>query len=274
MSFIKRILPLLVAGLVLAVLVFVAPGEGRAEGRFEVAAGYDYSTGDYGQDVTTEIEYLPVSLAYTEGVWRVELIVPYIRVTGNGTVVPGTGGPAVFDDFGGGAFGSGGGSSTTSVSNSGPGDVIARVGYAFLPADGSFYELTGRVKFGTADEDDGLGTGENDYAIQFDGVIGTGSVSPYFTLGYLVTGDSSDFTYRDVPYASLGLMFRTGAGNSAGLGYDYRRATLRGSDDQHMASAFFGWRFSSGVSASVSALAGLSDSTPDYGASVKLTNRF
>ncbi|HED52117.1 MAG TPA: hypothetical protein ENI83_01045 [Gammaproteobacteria bacterium] len=274
MQFIEKKIPVLLTALVLA-----APGAGYSGGRVEIAASYDYSSGDYGQDVTTEIEYMPVSLAYTDGPWRVELTVPYIRVTGNGTVVPGSGSPLVFDNFSGGLFGSGGGSgggssSTASVSNSGLGDVITRVGYAFMPADGSFYELSGKVKFGTADENDGLGTGENDYAVQFDGVLGSGVVSPYFTVGYLVTGDSGDFTYRDVPYGSLGLMFKTGEGSSAGLGYDYRRATVSGSDDQHMASAFLGWKLTPGVSASVSAIAGFTDSTPDYGASVKLTNRF
>ncbi len=244
----------------------------------EVSVGYDYSSGDYGQNVTTEIEYLPVSLALSEGPWRVELTVPYIRVTGNGSVVPGAGGPMVFDSFSSGLFGrmggAGGTSSTSTTTRSGVGDVVVQAGYAVLPADGSFYELSGRVKFGTADEDDGLGTGENDYSLQFDAVVGSGAVSPYFTLGYLVTGDSSAFTYRDVPYGSAGLMFRMGEGSSAGFGYDYRRSTLSGSDDQQQVSAFWGWELAPSVAASVSGLVGFTDSSPDYGVSVELSSRF
>ena len=267
----NRILPAAALALALA-----APATGRAGDGFELGVGYDYSSGDYGQDVTTEIEYLPVSLAWTTGPWRAEVTVPYIRVTGNGTVVPGAGGPMVFDNFNSGFFGMGGGgsSATGTETRSGLGDVTARLGYAFLPADGSFYELSGKVKFGTADEDQGLGTGENDYALQFDGVFGGGPVSPYVTLGYLVTGDSADFSYRDVPYGSLGLMFRLGAGASAGLGYDYRRATVQGSDDQQQASAYLGWRFTPDLSATLSALAGFTDSSPDYGASLRLTAGF
>ncbi len=263
---------------VTVVLALAAPAGGRAAEGLELSAGYDYSSGDYGQDVTTEIEYLPLSLAWTAGPWRAEVTVPYIRVTGNGTVVPGAGSPMVFDSFGSGLFGMGGGggstTSTRSETRSGLGDVTTRLGYAFAGGNGSFYELSGKIKFGTADEDQGLGTGENDYTLQFDGVIGDGALSPYFTLGYLVTGDSAAFSYRDVPYGSLGLLFRLGEGASAGLGYDYRRATVQGSDDQQQLSAYLGWRFTPDLSATVSALAGFTDASPDYGAGFRLTTAF
>jgi len=261
----------------------ILPLLASAAGDLELTLGYDYTRGDYGQDVTTEIEYMPLTLDYYNGPWRMELTVPYIRVTGNGTVVPGAGGPMVFSDFDSGVFGPGGmrgggnsGSRTDTVTNSGLGDVMARVGYSIFPgADaGSFYELSGRVKFGTADEDDGLGTGENDYALQLDGIVGSGTVAPYFTLGYLVTGDSNDFEYKDVPYGSVGLMFRRGDSGSAGIGYDYRRAAVSGSDDQQQASAYLGWVFSPRWSGTLSGLFGLTDSTPDYGASFMLTGGF
>ena len=264
------------AGLAIALAIaFAGPTAVRAESAFDLSAGYEYSSGDYGQKVTTEIEYLPVSMTLTDGPWRLALTVPYIRVTGNGSVVPGTGSPMVFDSFNTGLFGGAGGvSSTSTTSNSGLGDVIAEAGYAFLPDDGSFYELSASIKFGTADDKEGLGTGENDYSLQFDGVVGSAAVAPYFTLGYLVTGDSPAFTYRDVPFGSVGLMFRMGENSSAGLGYDYRRSTVRGSDDQQQASAYFGWKLAPTLSASVSGLIGFTDSSPDYGLGARLSSRF
>ncbi len=264
-----------VAGALAALAISLAGTAGAAP-QAGISLGYDYSSGEYGQNVTTEIEYLPVSMSLTEGSWRAELIVPWIRVTGNGSVVPGPGSPMVFDNFNAGLLGGGGApaSATSTITSSGMGDVIAELGYAVMPADGSFYELTGSVKFGTADENEGLGTGENDYSLRLDGVVGSGAVMPYFTVGYLVTGDGGGFDYRDVPFASAGLMFRMGEGASAGLGYDYRSATVRGSDDQQQASAFFAWRLGPAVSASVSGLIGFTDSSPDYGLGAELSTRF
>lgn len=260
------------------VLVLTVPVPASADSTTEFSLGYDYSSGDYGQNVTTEIEVLPASLAVSEGPWRVEITVPYIRVSGNGSVVPGAGSPMVLDSFKAGRFGGSGGGSVSSskstTTHGGLGDIAVSAGYALMPADGSFYEISGKLKFGTADENEGLGTGENDFALQLDGVVGAGTVSPYFTLGYLVTGDSGAVSFRDVPYGSVGLMFHLGKNATVGTGYDYRASTVRGSDDQQQLDAFLDWKLAPSLSASVSALAGFTDSSPDYGASARLTSRF
>ncbi|MFO7650989.1 MAG: hypothetical protein R6X13_06605, partial [bacterium] len=63
-------------------------------------------------------------------------------------------------------------------------------------------DLTGKVKFGTADFDQGLGTGEQDYSLQaglfrfFDRFTAIG------TAGYTVRGDPDDVDLDDQFFAS------------------------------------------------------------------------
>ncbi len=245
----------------------------QADGEWSISAGYDYTSGDYGSDTTTTIHTVPVNLDYYNGPWRVSVTVPWISITGTGTVIPGPGGPLSFTS-GGSVFGMGSSSTTRSVTNSGLGDITTTLGYAFFPASGSFFEISARAKFGTADPDKYLGTGENDYALQFDGVIGKGRVSPFFTVGYYLTGDTDLYTYNDVPYGSLGLLFRRGGGSSFGIGYDYRQATIDGTDDLQQISAFYGWQTGTGWRGNLGALMGLSDTAPDIGLNLTLGRNF
>ena len=46
--------------------------------------------------------------------------------------------------------------------------VPVRITVPLVHANPLLIDLTGKVKFGTADENKGLGTGENDYAVQAD----------------------------------------------------------------------------------------------------------
>jgi len=257
---------------ILAAVLATASLSAHAEGQLSVSAGYDYTSGTYGGSNTTTITTVPVTLNYLNDAWRVTVTVPWISVTGDGSVIPGPGGPLSFTS--GGRFFGMGSRSTTTYTNSGLGDVTADLGYALFPESGSFYEVSLRAKFGTADPDKGLGTGENDYALQFDAIVGQGGVSPYLTAGYYITGDTDTFTYNDVPYGSLGLMFRPGKNASLGIGFDYRQATVDGTEDLRQASAFYGWQGQDGWTGSLSALYGLSDTAPDVGFNITLGRRF
>ncbi len=241
----------------------------HAETRF--TAGYDYSSGDYGQAVTTEIETAYAQWQSLGDTWSFSLKVPWIRVTGDGTVVPGLTGPVSFGETGG-LPGFGGGAGTGTTTRSGLGDVTASVGYV-LPARHGFYEVSAWVKLGTADPDQGLGTGENDYSLQFDAVPGSGGITPFLTAGYTVTGDSSGITYEDTAYASVGLMVRGRDGATAGIGYDWREAAVAGGPELRQVSGFVEWRANGAWSLALSGLVGLSDGAPDYGFGLALVHR-
>lgn len=263
------------------VLLFIglAHAASASESSVKITSGYDYSSGDYGQDVTTEIEYVPVTVEYLQEAWSGQITVPYISITGNGTVVPGTGSPSVSQDFSKGVFGGGGGgssSSTSTVTHSGLGDVVASLAYAFFPESPvvPFIELRGKVKFGTADADKALGTGENDYSVQVDGVMGDGSWQPFWTIGYIMVGDTGDVDYNDGVFGTLGLMYKLDAKNSIGLAYDYQEASVSDVDDLGVVGAFVSSKFSHGWYATLNLSAGLTDSSLDQGGSVMFGREF
>ncbi|MFK5915199.1 MAG: hypothetical protein QM484_12565 [Woeseiaceae bacterium] len=235
-----------------------------------ITTGYDYTSGKYGSDTTTNVEVIPVTLNRIDGAWSLKLTIPYIRVTGNGTVIPGTIGSTSFSS---GAFGGGGASSTSTVVNSGLGDITGSIGYGFSPGN-SFFEVSTKVKLGTADASKGLGSGENDYYFQFDGVIGNVDVIPFFTAGYVITGDSSSTTYKDVPYGSVGLMFKQSKSQTVGISYDYKKSTFDGSENQQQVSAFLSVKNSQGWSTTFSGLLGLTNASPDFGLSIYFTNTY
>jgi len=158
------------------VLTTVAATAAEA-GSLDFFVGMDFSRGGYGQDTDTDMLFVPVTAKYTGLPRTLKVTVPYLRITSPGNVVGSGDSTVVVDE-------------TTGARETadGIGDIIASVTYELT--DRPLLELTGKVKFGTADAEKYLGTGENDYALQFDAIIGQGGVSPYLTAGYYLTGDT------------------------------------------------------------------------------------
>jgi len=132
----------------------IAAGPAQAEehqsySAFRIGMGADFSSGDYGTGQDTEIFSVPVTFKYVTDPWTLRLMVPYIEITGSGDVVGGTDTPVVI------------GSPSTRGSQSGLGDIVSGISYAILPTNDAMplIEFTGKVKFPTADESKGLGTG-------------------------------------------------------------------------------------------------------------------
>lgn len=247
-----------------------------ADGLVKISSGFEYTSGDYGQNVETEILYIPVTAEYINDAWSAKLTVPYISVTGNGTVVPGGSGGTVGFGPGGPPGGGGPAPSTTTVTESGLGDVEASVAYAFSPNSDlmPFVELRAKVKFGTADEAKALGTGENDYSVQVDGVLGKGKVQPFYTLGYVMIGDTDQVDYNNCLFATAGLMFTVSDSTSLGFTYDYKQASVDNADDEGVAGFFLTSKFNQGWSATLNMTTGLTDSSLDYGGSLMVGREF
>lgn len=243
-----------------------------AELTVKASVGYDYSSGDYGTPTTTEIESIPVTLSYTRGPWAGSVtVVPYISVTGNGTVVPGGGANP------GSAFipGSGSGSGST-VNNDGQGDTTLSLAYALFPADptDTFIEFTGKAKLGTADASKGLGTGENDYSIQVDSYFGNGVVIPLVTIGYTIMGDTASIDYNNIFYGTIGAIFQTTETASFSILYDYQQTSVDGTDDFEQVGVYFDWQDPTLSSTSLGLIMGLSDNAPDVGISLIFSQKW
>lgn len=260
----------------------LAAGAVQAADGVSLGVGVDYSSGDYGEDITTEITSVPVTAKYVTGAWTYKASLPWLHVSGDADVLPGLGRVVNTNPDGrgrGNGNGNGNGGNPepapeqTDDTTSGIGDLRLSATYAFDTGTPLGVDLTANLKIATADEDKSLGTGENDYGLaldlyrDFDGTMLFGGAS------YMMLGDSEFIDVDAVAGANVGVSRRVGAGN-LGLMYDWRQAASDDSDDRSELIGFYGFGAGAGGRMQLYASGGLSDGSPDWGAGLSYTHGF
>lgn len=192
-------------------VLFSAAAVAEEEGYLTMAIGYEASSGEYGTATTTDIVTVPVSALYESGRWALKLTVPYIQVTGDGSVLASGGRGRRTTST----------TTATRTTNSGLGDVVALLAYNVYAAEqvDAGIDLAGRVKFGTASTT--LGTGENDYAAQLYAYRAIGDFTPSLVLGYEVLGSSAEVPLDNVYYGSVAGDYGFSELTNGGLEYRY-----------------------------------------------------
>lgn len=234
-----------------------------AEPGFSLTTGLDYSTGKYGGTESTDILYIPFTGKYEADKYTLKLTVPYLRITGPGNVVKDVGQIR-------------GSTSTTRTRQSGLGDVVAAGTYNMYDgrANGTLVDVTAKIKFGTADDAKGLGTGEKDYSLQAELYKTLGKNTVFGTLGYKVMGSPAGVTLNNVFYGSLGAGHKYNQETSAGLILDLReKASATGSAQQEL-TAYVSRKLGKTWKAQAYAVKGFSDGSPDWGAGAMITAAF
>lgn len=228
--------------------------------RLKLTLGYDFTTGKYGGSERTDISYVPLTIHGEIDLWTVKLTVPYIRVSGPGGFIDGPSGPIA----------------TQGGVSEGVGDIIASGAYTLWPLTDwlPFIDLIGRIKFPTADENKGLGTGEFDYSIETELARTFGRFTPLGALGYRFTGSPPGTTLNDVLLASVGGVYQLNDPFSVGLFFDYRQASSASSDERRELVPFGAWKISPHWTTSLYAVIGFSDASPDGGVGVQLSYTF
>lgn len=163
------------AVLAVATLFVAFPSFAADTRKFALGLGINFASGDYGTDTTTDSLQVPLTVDYfpTDRL-DFELVIPYISQSNSNTIVSG-GMRVPFERHGGmrrTAF-------NVEDSVSGPGDISLTVGYLVVQGNETLPNVRPLLylKFPTADEDKGLGTGESD--------MGAGlGVSKWFGLWY------------------------------------------------------------------------------------------
>lgn len=242
-----------------AAAVFV-PSAALAQVAWEPSVGVDYSTGRYGATEDTEVVYAPLGLRATTSRWRFDAALPYLRVKGpggslvGGVVIPG-GGPV--------------------TSRSGWGDVTLTGTYQLVQPEAgkTQWEFGASIKLPTAAND--LGTGKADYNVQL-GVrqpLG-GSLTLLGSIGYQWLGDPALYELEDGPTAMVGINHAASPRANFGVQAVYRAAYLAGFDNQLMVNPYFRLDSESGWSLTGYGTAGLTDSTPEFGAGLIVGRAF
>jgi len=156
---------------------------------------------------------------------------------------------------------------------SGIGDLIMGVAYVFYPEASSSLpavELSGKIKFGTASRDKGLGTGENDYTLQADISKAFGAFYPFAGVGYRFVGNPPGSDLRDKWLAYAGVSTRISSKLSLGVAYDWSQSTVRTRSDAHELSPFASFKLSRSFAIDPYGVIGLSDNSPDWGLGIQL----
>lgn len=227
-------------------------------GEWRISGGADYSSGDYGASQDTDILYVPFSAAYLSGPWKAKLTVPWIRIEGPGGVVGGGEGAVVVKPV------SASGPRTT---ESGLGDIWASLAYQVeaLPKAYGYLDLTGKVKFPTADEKKGLGTGETDYTVQADYAYALGKLTPMLEVAYKIKGDPRHVDLKNVFYVSAGADYRFDSDVHAGASFDFQQASSAGAEASRELFGYLSFRLSKSWSLMPYAYLGFSKGSPDQG---------
>jgi len=251
--------------------------------QFSVSTGANYSSGKYGTDTTTDIWSVPVTAEYQADRWTFKLTVPYINISGPGNVIPGVGkvknnnplcrgvGHVVGNVINA-CGGSPTGTTTTSGSASGLGDITASAGYELLASEDRTFglDLTGKVKFATADENQGLGTGKNDYGLSLDTYKASGAWTAFGGAGWMKYGSSQYIKLKNGFNANIGADYKLGASDNIGAYYYYRERIADTGAAQSEIAAYWNHKFNDSLRVQAYALAGFADGSPDYGAGASL----
>ena len=252
-------------------MIFFSPAV-LADNQLDISLGYEQTSGDYGLLNNTDITNIPLTVQMKKDNWRFRLTIPYISVTGDGGIIPGTTG--LLSNSGNVNTISGSGpvpaSDTTNtgvVTHSGLGDIRTSISYALQskPNSAMFYELTGEVKWGTASADKNLGTGENDYIVSLFSMYRKHNLKPYLSLGYRIIGDTDTVKYNDVLFTIAGLKYKLSPTVYIGMAYDYQQATVDTVEDGKIANLYITTTFNRLWSANFYAQKGFSDSVADTG---------
>jgi len=250
----------LVTSVMPALAIDVTPPRSEP-GEFGISIGAEYTSGKYGGTARTDIGYFPLTLRYETERWLWWATIPYLVVKGPGDVVI----------IGGGGMGGHMTTTTTTTrrTESGIGDINAGASYRLLTQTKNrpALDLAGKVYFGTADETKGLGTGENDYAVQLGLAKNISVWSLSGTAGYLVTGDPAGITYKDVFYGQLDAELNFDR-NSVGAMLEVQEAIVAGGDAPTQLTGYLTRRLDKHSKLTGYLLRGLSDASPDWGVGV------
>lgn len=238
---------------------------------WKFSASAEYSTGKYGGSTRVDSVYLPFTLKQYFRNTDLSLTVPFVRQSSSGQVTSVGGRPVrALRHVSGAARTSGG-------AESGLGDILARGTYHVKEdGPGSFdFALGGKLKFPTANEKRGLGTGQLDQGAGFE--FGK-ALNPRWTLladgWYTIIGDPDGVDYNNQLSLSLGFYKPLREGLGLTVSYETSSALVDGAADPRSLSATLGRKGRAGLAYNCGLSLGLSEGSPDLAVSAGLSQSF
>lgn len=260
-----------------SILMAGAPFAFAEDGTFSIGTGLTYTSGDYGTSTTTKTLSIPFIARYDSDRWTLKATLPYLRITGASNVIPALGTVPNSNPRSRGRAGGVGPAITTDSTASGLGDLVTSATYKayYDPASKFGVDVTGKVKWGTANRDQGLGTGKNDYGAQVDVFKTFDRTTVFGGLGYTKLGSSDFVTLKNyVGNATAGFTYKLNDRDSAGLAYDYRGAASSTSSPLSELTAFWSRKLDRNWKVQTFLLKGFSNGSPNWGAGASVAYAF
>ena len=244
--------------------VVLTPSSVQAEedAKLSIATGIDYNTGKYGGTQATDILYIPVTTKYQSKSWILKLTLPYLQITGPGSAINLINGVTIIPA-----------PANTPITRSGLGDVVAAATHNVYDggASGFTAKLTGKIKFGTASTDQGLGTGKNDYTLQSELYQVTGNLTSFGTVAYKVYGNPPGYTLNNGFYGSIGGSYKLKEKTNAGALITIGQATTSTGTTRMETIFFVNNKLDRNFKAQGYVLKGLTNNVPDWGIGASIT---
>jgi hypothetical protein len=254
------------------VLLGAVPALAEDEPRWSFSNSVNYSVGDYGTGKDTSLVYIPFTLGVTplDRLW-LTLTVPYIHQTTQNVVITG-GGVAARNGASGKLA-----RPARSTTESGLGDALLKGSYVLVQEQDVIPEIALylKIKFPTADEDRGLGTGE------FDETVGVDlskrlieKLFGYLTLSYTFIGDPPGTDFRNSFGWSIGAAYAVMPPLSLFGFLEGSTAVARGQADPVELRVGVEFKLTKALKVTGSVTRGLTDGAADWGVSAGLALRF
>lgn len=239
----------------------VARAQEEEPPQWQYGLSFSYLTGDYGQDGDTDIIYTAATIKRYLDKGDITLTVPYVDISSDGVT---------FIDGSAESVGTGGG-------GSGLGDTILKGRYYAIEQDGwlPFVDLVGSVKFPTADEDKGLGTGEFDFTflVEMARRLRNDAWLVLGEFGYTFVGEPEDYDVQNRWLYSVGLAYELDPKITVSGYLDGRTAIVEGNDDPLSILLAGEYKYRPDFRIDTLLEVGLNDGAPDFGITLGVRKR-
>ena len=283
----------------------------RDPATWRFSTGLSYSQGDYGDTRDTKVTAVPIGLKYSRGGLSLRVSVPYVYISGPGSLIQtpegrdaGSGGndsgsssnsgsgsnssgsgSSGSGSSGSGSAGSGSGTSTTgggvqgtgipsSRNRNGIGDVTVGLTYSFDFGSDFFADVTGKVKIPTASTRKRLGTGKVDITAGLDLVKNVGSASLYVGGRRRFNGSTTTRPLRDTWGYGGGVSVRASRVVALGLDYDWQQSSFRGSGPSSEITASSSFRLDRKTRFQIYGSTGFTTNSADLAGGATISRRF
>ncbi len=229
----------------------------------------NYSSGTYGTGTRTDITYVPLSIQRLFGEGDVSLVVPFISVKGDGSVVLLSGLPNRRTPLG--------TAPGPPVTQAGLGDIVLR-GRHYLLDEQHWWPtvaLTARLKIPTASSSRGLGTGKFDEGFGMEtSKFVTEKLVLYMDAGFTFVGKPAGDNFRNQWNYDVGLGYYFTNALVAGVYFEEYRAVIEGNQNPQDVLMTLNYDLTPRVGLNAFTMIGLSDGAPEYAVSAGLAVKY